>query len=68
MSPLVRNSASVQLEPVVTPSEFRPVAEPDALLTRGEASAFQGLTWLTVGLGVLVTGLAVALTVLAIFQ
>jgi hypothetical protein len=65
---LIRESASVPLGPGFARSESRPEAESGPLLAGGQVSAFQALTWLTVGLGVLVTGLAAALTVLAIFR
>jgi hypothetical protein len=68
MRTLIRESASLPPGPGFTPSESRPEAEPGPLLARGQVSAFQALIWLTVGLGVLVTGLAVALTALAVFQ
>ena len=68
MRTLTRESASVPLGPAFARSESRPEADPGPLLARGQVSAFQALTWLTVGLGVLVTGLAVALTALAMFQ
>jgi hypothetical protein len=68
MRTLIRESASAPLGPSVTHSESRWEAEPGALFIRGEVSAFQALTWLTVGLGVLVAGLAVALIVLAIVR
>lgn len=68
MRTLIRESASVPLGPSVTRRESRSEAEPGALVIGSEVSAFQALTWLTVGLGVLVTGLAVVLTALAIFQ
>lgn len=68
MRTLIRESPSVLLGSPVTHSESRSQPESGALLARGEVSAFQALTWLTVGLGVLVTGLAVALTVLVIVR
>lgn len=68
MRTLIRESASAPLGPSLVHSESRSEAEPGALLTRRQVGVFQALIWLTVGLGVLVTGLAAALTALAIFR
>lgn len=68
MTTLIPESASVPLGREVARRDFRSSDVAGGPLARGDQSAFEALTWLTVGLGVLVTGLAVALSALAIFQ
>jgi hypothetical protein len=74
MRPFIRESESVLPRPRVSDSEFPPEAALPSeaalpgLPTRGDLSAIQFLTWLTVGLGLLVIALAAALIVLAVVQ
>jgi hypothetical protein len=65
MRTFIREPASVLPRPTVNDSGFPPA---EALLTGGDGSTTRALRWLTVGLGLLVIGLAAALIVLAVVQ
>lgn len=68
MRAFIRESTSFPVGPSLSDSESRSEAEPGNPLTPADVNAIEALAWLTVGLGVLVIGLAIALTALAIFQ
>jgi hypothetical protein len=68
MRPFIRESVSLLPGPGFDESESRPGEALPSRPASGDVSAIRGLTWLAVGLGLLVTGLATALIVLAILR